>query len=369
MDIFVKKKSNSDVIILLFLTTILISIGIVNLYSVTTPRGIENQYYYNQIIWAILGVVICIPLVTVDYKKFEIFTYPFYIICIILLICVFLFGKTAMGAKRWLSLGIIQIQPAEITKIAVILMVSKYFGDKKEVYNSWSIYKLYIPFFYVILPFLLVIKQPDLGTAMIILIIGVLIILFNRIKISHFIIMFILGICASFMAWHKFLKPYQKKRILAFLDPDSDVLGSAYHSIQSIIAVGSGQIFGKGYMKSTQSQFSFLPEQHTDFIFSIFAEEWGFVGSIILLIILCLILLQILRISASTNDIFAKNLSFGIFAYFFAHFTINISMLLGLLPVVGVTFPFMSYGGSSLISSMMLIALVINIGIRRGRYE
>lgn len=369
MEIFVKKKSNTDVLILLFATVILILIGIVNLYSVTTPRGIENQYYYNQIIWAILGIVICIPLIIIDYKKFEIFTYPYYILCILLLIAVFLYGKSAMGAKRWLSFGLFQLQPAEITKISIILIISKYFGDKKEVYNSWPIYRLYAPIFYVLLPFLLVIKQPDLGTAMIIFLIGILIIFFNRIKISHFILMAIAGVAVSLIAWYKFLKPYQKKRILAFIDPESDVLGSAYHSIQSIIAVGSGQMFGKGYMKSTQSQFSFLPEQHTDFIFSIFAEEWGFVGSIILLSICLIILIQILRISASTNDIFAKNLTFGIFAYFFMHFSINISMLLGLLPVVGVTFPFMSYGGSSLISSMMLIALVMNVGIRRGKYE
>jgi len=369
LDIFTKKHSNSDVIILGVLVSILITIGIINLYSVTTPRGIEHQYYYNQIIWAVLGLVICIPVIAIDYKKYEILSYVMYYICIILLIMVFLFGKTAMGAKRWLSLGIIQMQPAELMKIALIFILSKYYSDKKEVYTSWSIFKLFTPFLYIVVPFVLVIKQPDLGTAMIILLIGVLIVLFNRIKIFHFILMSIAGIGFAILAWYKFLKPYQKKRIIAFLDPDSDVLGSAYHSIQSIIAVGSGQIFGKGYMKSTQSQFSFLPEQHTDFIFSIFAEEWGFIGSVILLTICTLILFQILKISYSTEDLFAKNISFGIFAYFFLHFTINVSMLLGLMPVVGVTFPFMSYGGSSLISSMILISLVINIGLRKSRYE
>jgi len=348
---------------------VIITAGIVNLYSVTTPRGIENQYYYNQIIWAVFGLVICIPVVIFDYKKLEIFAYPSYVICILLLIGVFLFGKTAMGAKRWIHFGIFQMQPAEITKIAVIMSVAKYFSDKKEVYNSWPVYKLLGPLILILIPFVLVLKQPDLGTAMIIFLIGILLILFNRVRFSHFIFMSIAGIGFAFLAWLKFLKPYQKKRILAFLDPESDVLGSAYHSIQSMIAVGSGQIFGKGYMKSTQSQFSFLPEQHTDFIFSIFAEEWGFVGSLVLILLCILVLIQILRISYSTTDIFGKNISFGIFAYFFLHFSINISMLLGLLPVVGVTFPFLSYGGSSLVSSMILIALVINISIRRGRYE
>ncbi len=369
LDIFTRKKSNTDIIILVTVCLALITIGIVNLYSVTTPRGIENQYYYNQIIWAVFGLLLCIPVISIDYKKFEFFTIPVYVICILLLISVFLFGKSAMGAKRWLYFGIFQVQPAEVTKIAIIMFIAKYFSDKKEVYNSWPLYKLLFPFTIIIFPFLLVIKQPDLGTAMIIFMIGSLMIIFNRVKISHLILMAIMGIGASILTWYKFLKPYQKKRIIAFLNPDSDVLGSAYHSIQSIIAVGSGQMFGKGYMKSTQSQFSFLPEQHTDFIFSIFAEEWGFVGSVILIILCLIILLQILKISSSTTDIFGKNLSFGIFVYFFLHFSINISMLLGLLPVVGVTFPFMSYGGSSLISSMLLISLIVNIGIRRGRYE
>jgi len=369
LDIFTKKHSNSDVILLGITAILLITIGIINLYSVTTPRGIEHQYYYNQILWAIFGLIIGVLIILLDYKKYEIFSYVIYYICILLLVMVFLFGKTAMGAKRWLSLGIFQMQPAELMKIALIFILAKFYSDKKEVYNSWSIFKLFLPFIYIVVPFVLIIKQPDLGTAMIILMIGILVILFNRIKISHFILMGILGSGLAFVGWLKFLKPYQKKRILAFVDPDSDVLGTAYHSIQSMIAVGSGQLFGKGYMKSTQSQFSFLPEQHTDFIFSIFAEEWGFVGSIILLILCVLLLFQILKISYSTEDIFAKNISFGIFAYFFLHFTINVSMLLGLMPVVGVTFPFMSYGGSSLISSIILISLVMNIGLRKSHYE
>ncbi len=369
MDIFTKKKSNTDVIILGVISLVLIIIGIVNLYSVTTPRSIEYQYYYNQLIWAIIGIIISVPVILIDYKKYEIFVYVIYYICIILLIMVFLFGKTAMGAKRWLSFGIFQMQPAELTKIAIVFIMAKFYSDKKEVYNSWSLNKLTIPFISVIVPFIMILKQPDLGTAMIILLIGALIILFNRIKISNFIILVISGIVVSLIAWYKFLKPYQKKRILSFINPESDVLGSAYHSIQSIIAVGSGQLFGKGYMNSTQSQFSFLPEQHTDFVFSIFAEEWGFIGSVILILLCLIFLYQILKISYQCYELFGKNIAFGIFAYFFLHFSINISMLLGLLPVVGVTFPFLSYGGSSLISSILLVALVINIGLRKGKYE
>ncbi|MCW1310034.1 MAG: FtsW/RodA/SpoVE family cell cycle protein [Candidatus Nanoarchaeia archaeon] len=268
MDIFIKKRSYSELIILTITIFILIILGVINLYSVTTPRGIENQYYFNQLIWALLGFVLAFPLVYIDYRKLEILAYPIYIICILLLISVFVFGKTAMGAKRWIHFGIFQIQPAEITKLAIIFVISKYFSDKKEVFNSWPIHKLFIPIIFTIIPFLLTIKQPDLGTGIIILLIGVSIILFNKVKIIHFIFMLISGVGLSLFAWFRLLKPYQKKRIFAFLDPESDVLGSAYHSIQSIIAVGSGQIFGKGYMKSTQSQFSFLPEQHTGFIFS-----------------------------------------------------------------------------------------------------
>lgn len=369
MEIFSKKKTNNDVIALGIICLTLIVLGILNLYSVTTPREIEHQYYYNQILWALIGILVSTPIILVDYKKYEVLVYIFYCICILLLIMVFLVGKVAMGAKRWLDFGIFQIQPAEITKIAIILIIAKFYSEKKEVYNSWSIRKLILPFIYIAIPFVLVLKQPDLGTAMIIFFIGTLMILFNRIKISNFILLLFAGIGISLIAWYKFLKPYQKKRILAFINPESDVLGSAYHSIQSIIAVGSGQLFGKGYMKSTQSQFSFLPEQHTDFIFSIFAEEWGFIGSIIIILICVVFLYQILRISYQTLDIFGKNVAFGIFAYFFLHFSINISMLLGLTPVVGVTFPFLSYGGSSLVSSMLLVGLVINIRLKRSKYE
>ncbi|MCX7944106.1 MAG: rod shape-determining protein RodA [Deltaproteobacteria bacterium] len=369
METLTRKKSNTNIGILLLLCLILIIVGIVNLFSVATPRGIESQYHSQQVIWVIIGILICSFFVVVDYKKLETLSYPLYLVCIILLVAVLLFGKTAMGAKRWLDFGIFQIQPAEITKIAIILSISKYFSDKKEVYESWPIYKLHVPMILVLLPFILIIKQPDLGTALILLLIGGFIIIFNRIKISHFIFMLLAGVGFSLLAWYKFLKPYQKKRIIAFLNPESDVLGSAYHSIQSIIAVGSGQMFGKGYMKSTQSQFSFLPEQHTDFVFSIFAEEWGFVGSLVIIIICISILFLILKISSLSNDIFAKNVSFGAFAYFFLHFSINIGMLLGLLPVVGVTFPFLSYGGSSLVSSMILISIVINVGVRTGKHE
>lgn len=369
MGISRRQKTNNDVIVLGVICLILIMLGLLNLYSVTTPRGIEHQYYYNQILWTLIGILVSIPILLVDYKKYEVVAYVFYCICIALLIMVFLVGKVAMGAKRWLDLGIFKVQPAEITKIAIIFIIAKFYSERKEVYNSWSIRRLILPLIYIAIPFILVLKQPDLGTATIIFFIGVLIILFNRIKISNFILLLFTGIGASLIAWYKFLKPYQKRRILAFINPESDVLGSAYHSIQSIIAVGSGQLFGKGYMKSTQSQFSFLPEQHTDFIFSIFAEEWGFIGSVIMILICMAFLYQILRISYQTLDIFGKNVAFGIFAYFFLHFSINISMLVGLIPVVGVTFPFLSYGGSSLVSSMFLVGLVINIGLKRGKYE
>ncbi|ESP62547.1 Rod shape-determining protein RodA [Smithella sp. ME-1] len=299
----------------------------------------------------------------VDYRVFIQNAYLIYGIILMLLVFVFLFGHSSHGSQRWLRIGGFVLQPSELMKLVIIITLARYFDDHKSN-EPYKLEELFVPFLIVAVPFLLILKQPDLGTALILVIIFVSIVFFMGIEWKSLIIVSA-GILISIpIAWH-FLKDYQKERLITFLNPENDPLGTGYHIIQSIIAVGSGEIFGKGFLKGSQTQLKFLPEQQTDFIFSVFAEEWGFVGGLILIIMFMAIIFWGLKIALQARDLLGTIIAFGITALISWEVFINIGMVLGILPVVGIPLPFFSYGGSAMFSLLVAIGLLMNVSARR----
>ena len=284
--------------------------------------------------------------------------YFFYIIIIGLLIWTYLFGIKSSGSQRWIDLYFINLQPSELMKIFIIVCLAKFF-HRMKLENVNSIYTILTSLIIILLPMGLVIVQPDLGTAVLIAISGIAVLWFAGINYKYFIYT-ILGFIISLPFVIAFLKPYQKLRVLTFLNPDQDPLGAGYQIIQSKIAVGSGGIFGKGFLKGTQSYLEFLPEKHTDFIFTLFSEEFGFIGSVILLVIYAIIIYRIVAIGASSRSYFAKIFCYSFGAAIFVFITINMSMVLGLLPIVGSPLPIMSYGGSSMLATMIGFGIVMS---------
>ncbi len=276
----------------------------------------------------------------------------------VLLICTYFFGITSSGSKRWIDLYFINLQPSELMKIFIILCLAKYF-HRMKLQNVNSIYTILTSLIIILLPMGLVIVQPDLGTSILIAISGIAVLWFAGVNYKYFIYT-LLGFVISLPFIIAFLKPYQKLRVLSFLNPDRDPLGAGYQIIQSKIAVGSGGVFGKGFLKGTQSYLEFLPEKHTDFIFTLFSEEFGFIGSAVLLLIYAIIIYRIVAIGANSRSYFAKIFCYSFGASIFVYITINMSMVLGLLPIVGSPLPIMSYGGSSMLATMTGFGIVMS---------
>ena len=281
-----------------------------------------------------------------------------YLAVIGLLFWTYFFGITSSGSQRWIDLYFINLQPSELMKIFIIVCLAKFF-HRMRLENVNSIYAIFTSLIIIMLPMGLVIVQPDLGTALLIGVSGIAVLWFAGINYKYFIYT-ILGFIISLPFVIAFLKPYQKLRILTFLNPDKDPLGAGYQIIQSKIAVGSGGLFGKGFLKGTQSYLEFLPEKHTDFIFTLFSEEFGFVGSALLLLIYAIIIYRIVAIGAGARSYFAKIFCYSFGAAIFVFVTINMSMVLGLLPIVGSPLPIMSYGGSSMLATMIGFGIVMS---------
>ena len=284
--------------------------------------------------------------------------YLSYLIVIALLTWTYFFGIKSSGSQRWMDLYFINLQPSELMKICIILCLAKYF-HRMKLENVNSIYTILTSLIIILLPMGLVIVQPDLGTSLLIGISGIAVLWFAGINHKYFIYT-MLGFLISLPFIISFLKPYQKSRVLTFLNPDRDPLGAGYQIIQSKIAVGSGGIFGKGFLKGTQSYLEFLPEKHTDFIFTLFSEEFGFIGSATLLVIYAIIVYRIISIGISSRSYFAKIFCYSFGAAIFVYITINMSMVLGLLPIVGSPLPIMSYGGSSMLATMIGFGVVMS---------
>ena len=343
---------------------VLFLIGIWNLSSATGVQDKSLGLYKNQALWFGIGMCLTAIILVMHYSIFSRLAYFIYFANLILLGAVLIMGKESLGARRWIGIGAFRIQPSEFMKLSVVICLAKYFESDQTV-GGYGLKDLILPTLLVALPCGLIMKQPDLGTALIILLTFVSMMLFIRIKPKTLIGIIICGLITLPTVYKAGLKPYQRQRLISFVDPGSDPKGSGYNSIQSMIAVGSGQLFGKGYKKGTQSQLNFLPEHHTDFIFSVFSEEHGFVGCLILLTIYMIFLLNGLSVAYQSHDKFGILLALGIMTIFFWHIFINTGMVMGLLPIVGVPLPFLSYGGSSLVTSILGVAILTNIANKK----
>lgn len=349
---------------LLLLTAVLTGIGLATVLSATYVDGHPfSSLATRQLLWAAGGVGVLFATLLVDYRRLEQYAYPIYGVALFILLLVPYFGTEGGGARRWIAAGPISIQPSELMKVALIAALARHLHTR-----AWDgalpLRSAAIPALLIGVPALVVREQPDLGTALLLIFAGVTLLIVAGLRLRWFA--FAAAVIGPFLplVW-SMLQPYQKRRVLTFLDPQADPLGAGYHIIQSKIAIGSGMLHGKGYLRGTQNHLNFLPEQHTDFIFSVFAEEWGFVGGAVLLGLYALLLIRCLLAATRAKDGFGLLLAVGLTAIVFWQVAVNIGMASGLLPVVGMTLPFLSYGGSSLLAMMLAIGLIMNVSMRR----
>ena len=346
---------------LIFLILLLGTISLFAMYS--TEQGKFGYYtqshFYRFTIFFMVFMIVSFFRVKFWFKS----TYLFYLIVLMLLIAVDLYGITSSGSKRWINLFFLNLQPSELMKVALIIFLARYYNKIPSEYVS-NLKYIFLPLFAIIVPVFLVAAQPDLGTAILIAIGGGAVVWLAGFRLKFFIYSFFVLICLIPVAI-SFLKPYQKSRILTFFNPERDPLGAGYQIIQSKIAVGSGGIFGKGFLQGSQSYLDYLPEKHTDFIFTLFSEEFGFVGSMALLLIYVLIIYRIIAIGNQSRNNFARLYCFSFATAFFSYVAINMMMVLGLLPIVGAPLPIMSYGGSAMLSMMIGLGIVMSCKINQ----
>jgi len=356
--------------VLLVMVALLVVIGLVNLFSTTNLDQTDSRYdrmklnFASQFRWSIIGVLFLIVAFIINYRLHEGTAYWIYSAFLILLVAVLFFGPTIHGAKRWLVMAGLRFQPSELAKLGLVLALAKYLSTNK-VPKGYNFREIIIPGGIILVPTLLILKQPDLGTGMLFILIGGTMLIFSGIR-WHTII----GLLATFgaiapMAWKFLLKGYQKERILIWFNPEMDPSDKGYHILQSLNAIGSGKLFGKGFLNSTQDKLGFLPEPHTDFVFAVFAEVWGFFGCIVLLALYFTIIVWSMSVALYSKDRFAAFLAVGLASIIFWHTFINIAMVIGVAPVVGMPLPFMSYGRSSLITMMIVVGLLLNVSSRR----
>ena len=346
----------------LLVAMLIATLGVWNLAS--AARTAATPVWRSQIWWLCIGLAVCVTVCSLDYRYLMQLAYPIYGVVIVLLILVFVKGRVVLGARRWIDLGPMHLQPSELMKIAMIITMARFFhADSRK--DGYGLFDLWLPALLLVLPVALIMKQPDLGTAMMVSAIAGSMILFARVKWRTLVTLSVGGFFGAIFAWSHLLKDYQKKRVLTFLDPEGDTLGAGYHASQSLIAVGSGQGWGKGWGQGTQTQLSFLPEQHTDFIFSVWGEEHGFMGGCLLIALYLLLLILAISVAMNAREKFGTYLCVGVASMIFWHVFINIGMVTGVLPVVGVPLPLMSYGGSSVLTILIGLGLLMNVGMRR----
>jgi rod shape determining protein RodA len=354
---------------LLAFTAMLFFVGAANLYSASGIRledGITvAPFFHKQLLWGGVGLLCMIICTLFDYRHLRTLALPFFILSLLLLLMVPFVGKTVYGAKRWIDLGFFSLQPSEVAKITTLLLAATLLSRFKDPLNGLE---LCIMLAVVALPCLLIFIQPDLGTTLLILFLLGGIILYHGVKRYVFKICCLLIPLLLPASW-LLLRDYHKERILTFLDPSRDLQGAGYHITQSQIAIGSGQMWGKGFQGGTQSLLRFLPEKHTDFAIAVFSEEWGFFGCVVLLTLFCCFLLCIINTARGAKDHFGSLLCAGVFFYFFWQILINIGMVVGLVPVVGIPLPFVSYGGTATIVNFIMLGLVINVSMRRFMFK
>jgi rod shape determining protein RodA len=346
---------------LVLLLALIAGIGFAMLYS--AANGSWQPWAGKQAIRFGVAVAIMLTVALVDLRFWLKWAHWMHAAAFLLVIAVAVVGHFGMGAQRWIDLGVIQLQPSEIMKVTTVLSLARWFhGMSPEDMGRPLL--LIPPALFVLVPAAIVLKQPDLGTAMMLLLTGGALFFIAGVRGRFFAIVISAGAAVVPVAW-RFLKDYQKNRIYTFLDPENDPLGAGYHSLQSKIAIGSGGVFGKGFMQGSQAHLSFLPEKHTDFIFTMLAEEWGLVGGLVLLLLYALVVIYGYAIAFRSRSPFGRLLALGITANFFLYVFINTAMVMGLIPVVGVPLPLISYGGTSMLTVMFGFGLLMGVYIHR----
>lgn len=396
--------------LLLFLILALVSIGLVSLYSVSIPMVAsgESSPFLKQLVVALLGIVLVIIIANISTKFIYRFSWPAYLVSIFLLFVVLLLGKTGFGATRWLSFMGFQFQPSEFAKISVLMGLAHYLSETKDPINSFKVF--FVSLFIVVIPWVLILIEPDLGTSLVFLSFIFPVLFWAGFRLTTIIILIfpafalvgsssttaltiIFALLLFFLYFQKFgfklkvlillinigfalaanpvwnsLKPYQQKRIMTFLDPSVDPRGAGYQVIQSMVTIGSGGMYGQGFMSGSQTQLGFIPEQHTDFIFTVLGEEFGFIGIAVTLLIFLFLILRLIWLAKMVRTTFSGIVSIGIATIISFHLLVNVGMTLGVMPVTGLPLPFLSFGRSSLITFFILIGLCLNFFKNRLEY-
>ena len=355
---------------MLFALIALISlVGVVNLYSTGTASGAPDLYL-TQIYWLVFGACSAFIVAIVDYRHYERFGYVLYGAGIFLLIAVLILGKEVNNSIRWFAVGDFRFQPSELMKVLLVIGLAKYLHHDPRV-EGRKIQDMLIPGIMTVFSMVLILKEPDLGTALLCLLIFMSIMMLTRLTLRSTLTLIAVTPIAAILGWSHLLKDYQKERITSFwnlfIDPEADKLGAGWHASQSMIAIGSGEISGKGYLHGTAGPYRFLPECRTDFPFSVFAEEHGLIGAGALIMLYLVLIMWCIKIASLSRDRFGSVVAVGIGSIFFWHIIINLGMVMGIMPVVGVTLPLFSYGGSSVLTFMLCVGLLMNVSIHRFR--
>jgi rod shape determining protein RodA len=341
------------------------TLGVVNLYSATSPyTDARATMYVSQIYWIAVGLLLSILVAAIDYRFFERLATLFYLGGLVALGLVFVLATDIRGSSRWIQLGSFSFQPSEFMKIFMILLVAKHLHNEPKN-EPRTLFDLALPTGIVAAPVVAVMAQPDLGTSMIYLLTAASMMAMTRISRATLVSLAFAGSAAAVITYKYLLRDYQLLRIESFLNPHADKSGAGYHAAQSLTAIGNGGLTGEGLMQGTQNQFGFLPDQHSDFPFSVFAEEWGLLGSLVLLSLYCFVCVWSVHIASEAKDRFGAALAIGVGAMVFWHTVFNVGMAIGLLPVVGITLPLFSYGGSSVVTMLMGLGLMMNVSMRR----
>ena len=353
----------------LFIVTAIIAVlGVVNLYSATsvyfgTARSGLSEIYINQVYWLAIGGVAGAAVAAIDYRYIERFGYVIYTVGVFMLILVIVLGQGRRGAVRWIEFGSFSFQPSEFMKLCLIIALAKYLHDDPKN-EERTLRDLAVPAVLTAVPALLIARQPDLGTALVQVLIFVSIAAITRVK-RRSVLTFLGAVIVAVPVVWQYALPYQRARVTAFLNPGADLSGTGYHAYHARIAIGNGGVAGQGFMEGMQNQYRFLPDQYTDFPFPVFAEEWGFVGTVVLLAAYGFLVVWSIRIASLARDRFGAVVAVGCGGLIFWHTIINLGMSSGMLPVVGMTLPLFSYGGSSVVTMMLAIALLMNVSMRR----
>ncbi len=351
-----------------FVILLIIGLGLLNLYSSVESSVSKSALFTAQVQWFVICGLAMIVVYAINYHFYDAAAYWLYGAAVVLLILVLIVGKTAKGSSRWIEIGFFSFQPSELSKIAFVLCLARYFSQYPKA-EGYRLGDLGIPFALLAVPTFLMLLQPDLGTAMLHVLVFGSVLLFVGLRPRTLLGLSVTAIAAAPLMWFFGLKDYQRLRVLTLLDPESDPLGSGYHIRQSLIAIGSGRFLGKGYLHGTQTRLQFLPEQHTDFIFSVLSEEWGFLGAAFVLILFFALIVWGVSVAARSKDNFGSILAFGMVSILFWHVFINVGMALGIMPVVGVVMPFFSYGRTAIFTMLVAVTLLLNVNSRRSMFE